>query len=370
LAILIPVVNFAVMIAFAVLPAANSATGPAPHPGVEPAEPPASTGLAVLSGILVGTCYAVMMTVLCIYAFDTYGAAVFFGTPLVAGAFTAFTYNLRATQPVSKSLGVAMLPVLCLGAVLMLLALEGAICILMAAPIMLPLALVGGLIGKVVADISRDGQRRPQDVYSVMFILPVLALGESQLSTAPEFCVTSSVDIAAAPAEVWRRVVDFPRIESPEPWLFRLGIAGPQGARIDGRGVGAIRHCDFTTGSFVEPITVWDEPQRLAFDVTEQPDPMTELSPYRDLHPPHLDSSFRSTRGEFELVPLEGGGTRLVGRTWYTLDIAPHAYWTLWTDRIVHRIHGRVLEHIKGLAEGDARQPRQKANLASSAPAR
>ena len=60
----------------------------------------------------------------------------------------------------AKSLGVAMLPVLCLGAVLLLLALEGAVCILMAAPIMLPLAVVGGLIGKVVADISRDSERQ------------------------------------------------------------------------------------------------------------------------------------------------------------------------------------------------------------------
>jgi hypothetical protein len=168
-----------------------------------------------------------------------------------------------------------------------------------------------------------------------------------------EYCVVSSIDVAASPQDVWAHVVDFPPIASPEPWLFRLGIAGPKGARIDGRGVGAVRHCDFTTGSFVEPITVWDEPRRLAFDVTEQPEPMFELSPYRDLHPPHLDGAFRSTRGEFVLEPLEDGGTRLVGRTWYKLELAPHAYWTLWTDGIVHRIHARVLEHIKGLAETD-----------------
>jgi hypothetical protein len=64
-----------------------------------------------------------------------------------------------------------------------------------------------------------------------------------------------------------------------------------------------------------------------------------------------LDGSFRSTHGEFRLVPLADGTTRLEGRTWYKLDIYPHAYWTLWSDWLVHKIHGRVLRHIKRLAE-------------------
>jgi hypothetical protein len=40
-----------------------------------------------------------------------------------------------------------------------------------------------------------------------------------------------------------------------------------------------------------------------------------------------------------------------VGRTWYALDIRPHAYWTIWSDWLVERIHLRVLRHIKRLAE-------------------
>lgn len=98
-------------------------------------------------------------------------------------------------------------------------------------------------------------------------------------------------------------------------------------------------------------MTVWDPPRVLAFDVTEQPEPMTELSPYRHIHPPHLDGSFRSTHGEFRLIPLAGGRTRLEGRTWYRLEIYPHAYWTIWADWLIHKIHGRVLRHIKQLAE-------------------
>jgi hypothetical protein len=126
-------------------------------------------------------------------------------------------------------------------------------------------------------------------------------------------------------------------------------------ARIEGSGVGAVRHCEFSTGDFVEPITVWEEPVRLAFDVVDQPDPMVELTPWRHVHPPHLeDRSLESQRGEFRLIDLGGGRTRLEGRTWYTFDMHPQIYWTLWSDFSIHRIHRRVLDHIRTLAEADA----------------
>ncbi len=77
---------------------------------------------------------------------------------------------------------------------------------------------------------------------------------------------------------------------------------------------------------------------------------MTEWSPYRALHPPHLDSTMLSRRGEFRLIALPGGRTRLEGRTWYTLSLYPTAYWAPWADLLVHRIHERVLRHIERLS--------------------
>ncbi|HMO84005.1 MAG TPA: SRPBCC family protein, partial [Lacipirellulaceae bacterium] len=355
LAILVPFVNFAVMIAFALAP-----SRPAPAPAAEPplfAAPPsslASPGGAMLLGIAGGALYAIGLTVLSIYALGSYGAALFFGTPLLSGAIASFTYNFERRRGWAGSLLISLLPVIAVGAALIVLALEGAICLVMAAPIMLPLALVGGAFGKTIASLSRADVQRSRELAGCLVVLPLLALGETRLPHNYEFCATSSVEVDAPPEVVWRNVVDFPPIESPEPWLFRLGIAGPQGARIEGQGVGAVRHCDFSTGSFVEPITAWDEPRRLAFDVTDQPDPMFELSPYREVRPPHLAGSFRSTRGQFVLEPLPGDRTRLSGSTWYRLDLAPQAYWTMWTDWIVHRIHGRVLQHIKTLAEAAA----------------
>ncbi|HBI42403.1 MAG TPA: hypothetical protein DDY78_06020 [Planctomycetales bacterium] len=58
-----------------------------------------------------------------------------------------------------------------------------------------------------------------------------------------------------------------------------------------------------------------------------------------------------SRRGEFRLTALDGGRTRLEGATWYTNRMWPAFYWRLWSDAIIHRIHLRVLNHIKELAE-------------------
>lgn len=167
--------------------------------------------------------------------------------------------------------------------------------------------------------------------------------------------VTKSIDLTieidAPPEAVWEHVIDFPELPAPSEWYFRWGIACPQRAAIDGRGVGATRYCEFTTGTFVEPITAWQAPRRLAFDVTEQPAPMFELSPYRHVHPPHLDGYLRSNRGEFRLTALPDGRTRLEGRTWYEFDMFPQWYWTAWSDLLIHRIHERVLLHVKTLSE-------------------
>jgi hypothetical protein len=85
----------------------------------------------------------------------------------------------------------------------------------------------------------------------------------------------------------------------------------------------------------------------LAFDVESQPAALQELSPYGDISAPHLREFFRSTKGEFRLVRLEGGRTRLEGTTWYELHIYPLFYWRPASEWIVARIHERVLHQIE-----------------------
>jgi hypothetical protein len=188
---------------------------------------------------------------------------------------------------------------------------------------------------------------------TMLFVLPSLMAAEWMNEPTPAMrAVSTEVIIAAPPEKVWPHVIAFPPLAEPDDWLFQTGVAYPQRAEIHGSGVGAVRHCVFSTGTFVEPIEVWDAPTLLRFRVTEQPEPMREWSPYH-IHPAHLDHYLCSHKGEFKLEALPDGRTRLIGTTWYTNRMWPAPYWNLWSDYIIHRIHRRVLTHIRTLAEKD-----------------
>jgi hypothetical protein len=167
------------------------------------------------------------------------------------------------------------------------------------------------------------------------------------------FSVQTSIVVAAAPERVWKHVVTFSDLPDPTEWYFHTGLAYPLRARIEGTGPGAVRYCEFSTGPFVEPIVVWDEPRLLQFRVTENPAPMHEWGLYGVVDPKHLHGYMVSRRGQFRLIPVGPNRTRVEGTTWYQHGLWPAEYWRWWSDAIIQRIHLRVLNHIRTLAEGD-----------------
>jgi hypothetical protein len=342
--VLVPLINLVLMLALCLVPSKAGEPWSAESRSESHENEAKSAVAAVAVSLMIG---AAMMLV-SVYLFSTYGASLFLGTPLLMGAAAAYIFNRPYPRSFGASIGVGTASVVFAGAALLLFALEGIICVAMAAPLIVPLGALGGLLGKAIAESTR---RPPRELLAAVLILPLWAGGESLLLRTTEYEVMTAVEIDAPPEVVWRHVVHFPELPEPREWYFRWGIACPERARIEGEGVGATRYCEFTTGVFVEPITEWSPPRRLAFDVTEQPAPMFELSPYRHVHPPHLDGALRSNRGEFLLVPLPGGRTRLEGRTWYEFQMYPQSYWSLWSDLLIHRIHERVLLHVKRLAE-------------------
>lgn len=289
-------------------------------------------------------------------ALGNYGWGLFVGMPFGLGLASVVLFGLTRPQPLSSCLGVASLALLLVGAGILVFAIEGLICLLMAAPIGFALTLLGGLIGYAIQSRPWSNQDNPTVLLVLFLTLPSLTAAESINKPEPALLeVCSVVEIDAPPEVVWRQVIAFPDLPEPAEWYFRTGIAYPRRAEIHGQGVGAERHCIFSTGTFVEPIEVWDEPRLLRFRVADQPCPMVEWSPF-DIHPPHLDHYLVSQRGEFRLIALPDGRTRLEGTTWYTNRMWPARYWQLWSDAIIHRIHLRVLQHIKGLAEQEMRK--------------
>lgn len=282
-----------------------------------------------------------------------YGWALFVGLPFGIGFTTAFIHGYRVRRSLGSCMGAAALSLALMGAGFLCFAMEGAICLLMAAPLAFGLALPGAWLGWAMQNALWESRNSLLCV-GVLFVPLVIAVQRLDPPVAPLLRVTSSVDVAAPPEVVWRHVVTFAELPPPQELMFRLGVAYPVRATIAGAGPGAIRRCEFSTGAFVEPIEVWDAPRLLKFSVTENPPPIEEWTPYRHIEPPHLDGFLRSQGGQFFLIAKADGTTRLEGTTWYRHHMWPAAYWQVWSDTIIHSIHTRVLDHVRGLAERDA----------------
>jgi len=297
--------------------------------------------------------FALVVTAVGATAMADYEGTLFIALPFCQGLIATLIYNYHAPRTLRGSIAVAELSMLVVGAILLVVAIEGVICLIMAAPIWSICVAVGACFGHVLMLTPVRGQDAVPVIWAVLISMPAMlacdAVGDAP---APVRSVTTRVIVDAPAERVWEYVTAFPPLPEPTDWFFRAGVAYPVRARIEGRWAGGIRYCEFSTGAFVEPITTWDRPRLLAFDVTENPQPMRELSPYDEIHPPHLSGFMVSHRGEFRLTALPDGRTQVDGTTWYSNAMWPQTYWRGWSDAIVHRIHRRVLDHIKRLAEG------------------
>jgi hypothetical protein len=313
----------------------------------------------ILNHSTVAICLPAMLgwggAALSISASELYGWSLFLFLPIAVSFLSAFCWNYKREKTFSSTYGMTCLSILALGGLVIISAMDGLICLFMAFPLTMALALIGAPLGRMVGS-SMGGTSGPTIASLLCLSFPFLLGFENSTKQEPVTRkVVSSVLIDAPIEDVWKTVIAFPKITDPPTGVFRFGIAYPIEASIDGTGVGAIRYCRFSTGDFVEPITVWDEPNKLAFDVSENPEPMKELSIYQDVHAPHLHGFMESEKGQFKLTQV-GKQVRLEGTTWYKHSISPEFYWGVISDQIIHKIHYRVLDHIKEHAEGMAKR--------------
>jgi uncharacterized membrane protein YhaH (DUF805 family) len=284
----------------------------------------------------------------------TYAWGLFLGVPFLIGFVASWFLNRNGIRPAKQAVAASLVALVLSGLGLIGMALEGVICLVMALPLAFPFAIGGALVARAILKGGRP-QVAPGAFTACVAVLPMMMVGERAAKIEPPVnAVTTSIVIDAPVDVVWRNVISFPPLGPPEEMIFKAGVAYPIAGQIVGSGVGAVRYCRFSTGDFVEPITTWDEDRLLAFNVVAQPPSMRELSPW-EIVPPHIERNYmRSQHGQFRLVALDERRTLLEGTTWYQNYLWPQAYWREWSDGIVHRIHLRVLRHVKAQAEGAA----------------
>lgn len=343
----IPILNIVLFVCLCVIPERRGATVGMPF-----LYAPSALGaraIAVLATALLGT----LLTAFDVYTLGIYGVGLFVGLPFCLGMIAALLHGYYGVRNCRTCVGTAMLSVCAVAGMLLLIGSEGVVCLLMAAPIWLACAALGGVVGFSIQRHSRDQMEAAVVIVALALTVPAIMGAECLLKGKPDvIAIQTAINISASPEEVWPFVIAFPPLHAPTELYFRLGVAYPTDATITGTGAGAERRCNFSTGTFVEPIEIWHAPHLLKFSVSANPPPMRELSFYENVDAPHLHGFLTSRAGQFRLTATGPSTTRLEGTTWYQNDMAPTFYWRIWSDAIIHRIHLRVLNHIKNLNEG------------------
>jgi len=255
-----------------------------------------------LIGIAVTVVVTMLLGVLSIWFMDEYGWTIFFLVPLLIGFLPPFiiaqTRKITFTEAYKYSFITFAIVVLCL----LFFAIEGLICITMAAPLGALAVWLGSYLGYIS---SKKDKWNNKNVISVIILFSIGFMSFDHVNEPKTLTpVRTEIIIEAPIEEVWHNVVTFNEIEEHSDWIFKTGIAYPTDATIQGTGVGAMRYCNFTTGSFVEPITKWKEPNLLQFDVIDQPAPMSEFNAFWDIHPKHLDGTSYLTKDNLNYLNL------------------------------------------------------------------
>jgi uncharacterized membrane protein YhaH (DUF805 family) len=309
-------------------------------------------------GVLIAVAIGFGLAILGTQVLVLYGWGLFLGLPFLTGFIASWFLNARGVRSILETIVVSALVPVLIGIALLSLGREGLMCLLMAVPLALPFAIAGGLVARSILE-RRNSIVAPPTYAACVAILPLMLMMFAEHAAdlePPVLSVTTSITIDAPVSTVWRNVIAFPPLAPPKEWLFRAGIAYPTSGQIVGSGPGATRYCHFSTGDFVEPITVWDEDRLLAFNVSSQAPAMRELTPWNltrwKITPAHIERNYMSSRhGQFRMVALSNNRTLLEGTTWYQNYFWPQVYWRKWSDAIVHRIHLRVLQHVKEQSE-------------------
>ena len=231
-----------------------------------------------------------------------------------------------------------------LGSVLV--GLEGAICVVFAAPAMMLLASLGGFMAGAQPTKTRV------DIPIAIF-LPWVVMGFERGTPGPtrQIVTTTQIEIAAPASVVWPLVVSVDSIRDGErrPAFFTaIGFPRPIAATLDHPGVGGVRTASFDRGVvFREAVIEWVPERRLRFTIDARAVPRAALDPHVTIGGPFFDV----LTGTYELEPVSPARTVLVLRSEHRVSTRFNVYAAWWADRVMASVQRNILAVLKERAE-------------------
>lgn len=240
---------------------------------------------------------------------------------------------------------------------LVLLGLEGMVCVVMIMPIWFLAGLGGGLVALFVlrrqaAEEDSEGTK----IKSVgLAVLPFLLIyAESAVPTAwEERTVTRSTIISAPAQSIWPLLVSIPEVDASEgiatfshDWV---GIPRPSEALLVTRRNRQVRLAKWGEDARFEEVVTQIEPGRTMSWDFAFPDPSLQNRVDRHVSP---DGDMLKIRtGSYRLETLEDGRTRITLSTIYAMRTRFDWYFGWWGERLLGDVQDNVLAIVKDRSE-------------------
>jgi len=296
-------------------------------------------------------------------------AIVIVSVSFLAGVPVAMGYlAVKGAGPRSRLAAalVAWLPVLVVLGVLYVARWEGTICVILALPLLLLGASIGGLMAHARAKTGGTSE------VLALIALPLIAMPlEQRLPLSDRLTErATAIDIAAGRARVWDEIADVDTILAAErgrALYTAIGFPAPLAATLDYPQEGGVRVASFERDiAFVETITAWDAESRLSFAIAPRP---STTAPALDRHVAIGGPYFDVLTGTYELEPGGDTRTRLTLTSRYRVTTRLNRYAGWWADRVRASVQKNILAVIKARSESRAFAPKERIRAATRAAA-
>jgi hypothetical protein len=205
--------------------------------------------------------------------FSVMSISFLFCLPTIIGALTVYFSDIEKAKKRSYRIFAPWIPVFIFLIITLLISLEGWACWLMALPLFLIAASIGGLLGGYLKMKKQNNK-----IYMpALALLPFFASPiENAIGSIPgTYEATTYIDIQAPADKIWNNITRVTEINEQQDkgWLTRLlGFPRPIKAELNFEGVGAYREAIFTKGLvFHETVSEYVHKKKWHFPLRHTP---------------------------------------------------------------------------------------------------